>query len=134
MEARQDESYNIDKNELGKQMFEQLDDETKKEIESKKDEGREIFIYKFENDQVYVFRGVSFLEYKRLKKAPNEKYDEYGLSDEDKYLLSLVETALLYPKLEPKEIVNLTMGEVTNLGEFITYASQFETNSAIYKL
>jgi len=134
MDARTDESYNIDNNELGKQLFEELNEDVKKEVEQKKKEGREIFIYKFENDQVYVFRGISFLEYKRLQKNLDEVYKDYDLSDDDKYLLSLIETALLYPKLDKEQILNLTAGEINNLGEFIMYASQFDTNSVVYKL
>jgi hypothetical protein len=50
MEAKKDQSYNIETHELGKEMFEQLDEESKKFINEKKEDGREIFIYKFEND------------------------------------------------------------------------------------
>jgi hypothetical protein len=54
--------------------------------------------------------------------------------DEKDYIIELVHTALLYPQIEKEKVGHLTAGEVSNLAEFISYASHFNTNAEIYQL
>jgi len=94
-------------------------------IEELKKKHKDLYLYFFSEDEFYVYRPVTRLEYKDL----STKY-----TNSDELAEQIVLNAVLYPKLKLDNLSDLKAGVVPTLLELILTVSNFGVNNPVIKL
>ena len=94
-------------------------------IENLQKKHKELYLYFFTEDEFFIYRPLSRLEYKEL-------VAQYG--DKEELAEQIVLKGVLYPQITPQQLNDMKAGIVPTLLELILSVSQFGVQNPVIKL
>lgn len=122
----------INEDELLKLLVEHYGEDIGKTYEKYKD--KDVYVYIFNDDDVYLFMDMKNKEFKEINKKAHELAIMKNESPEDILKNLVVSKFVIYPELELDKLDDMEAGKFETLYELIMTASHFNTQNPVLSL